>query len=131
MDNAYAVCGYVYLQEDPTYFVNLNRSAYLENITINISITLDNKTTTAQVKTSSDGFYFYHLGKDKLGASVAITVATPSKDYSYAQSDANSSSNYKFINKNLITSSNGISTTFSSTANQNFFLYFCSTAFVK
>lgn len=131
MDNAYAVCGYAYLQEDPTYFVNLNRSAYLENITINISITLDNKTTTAQVKTSSDGFYFYNLGKEKLGASVAITVATPSKDYSYAQSDANSSSNYKFINKNLITSSNGISTTFSSTANQNFFLYFCSTAFVK
>ena len=131
MDNAYAVCGYAYLQEDSSYFINLNRSARLEGITVNVAMTLDDKTTTVQVKTDSDGFYFYNLGKEMLGASVVITCATPSKDYSYAESDANSSSNYKFISKNMITSSNGISTTFSSTANQNFFLYFCSTAFNK
>lgn len=131
MDDTYAVCGYIYLQGDDSYFINLNRGSGIENAVVTISMTLNDTTTTAQVRTDKDGFYFYHLGKEKLGASVTISATTPSKDYGYFSTDATSSSNYRYINKNMITTSSGINTTLSSTANQNFFLYFCSCAFVK
>ena len=131
MKDAYAVCGYVYLQEDNTYFVNLNRSARIENAIINLTITLEDKSTIVDVTTDKDGFYYYNLGEELLGASVAIVAVTPSKNYDYTTSDATSSSNYKYVNKNMITSASGISTTLSSTKDQNFFLYFASAGFTK
>ena len=131
LDNAYAVCGYVYLKGDDSYFVNLNRDARLEGIEVNISMTLDDKTTEAQVKTDKDGFYYYNLGPNMIGANVAITVNTPSRNYTYTQTDGTSSSNFKYINKSIISSANGISTTLSSTTTQNFFLYFCSCGLTK
>ncbi|MBQ8178755.1 MAG: hypothetical protein IJ033_06170 [Clostridia bacterium] len=131
LDNAYAVCGYVYLKGDDTYFINLNRNQYLQDVVINITATVDDKVATYQVKTSSDGFYFYNLGRSMLGASVTISATTPSKDYSYTTTDASSSSNYKHLSKNMISTAGGVNTTLSSTATQNFFLYFCSCALTK
>lgn len=131
MKDAYAVCGYVYIQEDDTYFVNLNRSARVANATVSITITLEDKSTMVNVTADKDGFYYYNLGEEMLGASVSIIAVTPSKNYDYTTSDATSSSNYKFINKNTITSASGISTTLSSTKDQNFFLYFANAGFTK
>jgi len=131
MKDAYAVCGYVYLQEDSSYFINLNRSARIENATITITVTLDDKSSVVNVTTDKDGFYYYNLGEEKLGASVSIVAVTPSKNYDYTTSDATSSSNYKYVNKNTITSASGISTTLSSTKDQNFFLYFANAGFTK
>ncbi len=131
LDNAYAVCGYVYLKGDGTNYISLNRSQYLGDVSVNISATLNDKTTAFNVRTSSDGFYFCNIGKNLIGASVVISVTTPSKDYLYTTTDASSSSNYKYINKSLISSASGTSATMSSTASQNFFLYFCSCALTK
>ena len=78
-----------------------------------------------------DGFYYYNLGPNMIGANVAITVNTPSRNYTYTQTDGTSSSNFKYINKSIISSANGISTTLSSTTTQNFFLYFCSCGLTK
>ena len=129
MQEEYAVCGYVYTQEDSTNFINLNRSARLEGAIVTITITLNEKSEVAVVNADKDGFYFYNLGEEKLGANVVISATTPSKYYSYTSSDASSSSNYKFLNKNTITTAGGVSTTLSSTANQNFFLYFANCGF--
>ncbi|MBO5776263.1 MAG: hypothetical protein J6R35_02705 [Clostridia bacterium] len=130
IDDTYSVCGYVYKAEANSYFVNLNRDAYLSGVKVIITVTdEDENVTTHSVTTSADGFYYYNVGKDNLGAAVNIVAVTPSKDYSYTASDATSTSNYKFYNKNTILSASGLNTTLSSTQDQNFYLYFANCGF--
>lgn len=131
MQDEYGVCGYVYLKEDDSYFVNLNRSSRVENAIVTITVTFEEKSEVVVVNADKDGFYFYNVGEAKLGASVLVSATTPSSKYSYTPSDANSSSNYKFINKNTITTASGLTTTLSSSANQLFFLYFANCGFTK
>ena len=131
MQEEYAVCGYVYTKEDQSYFVSLNRTAQLEGVKVTITITLNEKSDVVVVETDKDGFYFYNLGEEKLGASVVISATTPSKYYSYTESDASSSSNYKHMSKNTITTAGGLSTTLSNAKDQNFFLYFANCGLVR
>ena len=131
MQEEYAVCGYVYTKEDQSYFVSLNRTAQLEGVKVTITITLNEKSDVVVVETDKDGFYFYNLGEEKLGASVVISATTPSKYYSYTESDASSSSNYKHMSKNTITTAGGLSTTLNNAKDQNFFLYFANCGLVR
>ncbi len=136
MEDGYAVCGYLYLQEDDTHFINYNRTARLENAKVTINVTLNqegenSKSELIVVEADKDGFYYCSLGESRVGANVAISAVTPSKNYTYSTSDATSSSNYKHLNKNMITTAGGISTTLSDTANQAFFLYFASCGFIE
>lgn len=130
IEETYSVCGYVYKVEDDSNFVNLNRNAQLGGVKIIITVTDDeDKATTHTVTTEADGFYSFNVGHENLGASVNILAVTPSKDYSYTSSDATSTSNYKFFNKNTITTSSGLNATLTSTKNQNFYIYFANCGF--
>ena len=130
IEETYSVCGFVYKVEDDSNFVNLNRNAQLGGVKIIITVTDDeDKSTTHTVTTEADGFYYFNVGHENLGASVNILAVTPSKDYSYTASDATSTSNYKFFNKNTITTSSGLNATLTSTKNQNFYIYFANCGF--
>ena len=131
MQEEYAICGYIYTQEDDSYFINLNRTARLPGAIVTITVTKDEKSDVKVVHADNDGFFFYNLGEEYLGAEVVISATTPSKYYSYSVSNATASSNYKYYNQNTITTATGLSTSLSSTANQNFFLYFANCGFIK
>lgn len=136
IDDYYAVCGYVYEDVDKSYFVNLNRSG-IANATIFMTITVQDektdvsKTKEISIKSDKDGFFFYNLGPDNLGASIVMKVTPPQHYYRYTSTDANATSNYLYHSKNTITTAGGLSTTLSSTKNQNFFLYFANCGLTK
>ncbi len=127
----YAICGYVYEQKDNSEYVNLNRSSALEGVTVDVSVSLNGKTTHFSQKTGTDGFYMIDLGAKYAGASVTVTVATPSKDYSYAESSATTSNNFRFVSRNLINKAEGITVTLDSTKELNYLVYFANVAFTK
>ncbi len=127
----YAICGYAYIQNDNADFINLNRGTVLKGVNVDIQCTLDGKTVHHTVQTGTDGFYFIDLGEKWAGASVTITVATPSKEYSYVETSGTSSSNYRNHSKNIISKAEGITTTLESSKDLNYNIYFASIAFTK
>lgn len=125
LDEMYAIAGYVTLAgSDPSY-VNLNRSARMSGVTVQIEASkVGENTEYYTVVTDKTGYYFLNLGSDKLGYSVQIKVIVPSRAYGYAQSGVTSSENYLIYEKNKISSASGANLTMTSTENQNFFIYF-------
>lgn len=125
LDEMYAIAGYVTLAGNDPSYVNLNRSARMSGVTVQIEASKTGENTEYYtVVTDKTGYYFLNLGEDKLGYSVQIKVIVPSREYEYATSGVTSSENYLIYEKNKISSASGANLTMTSTENQNFFIYF-------
>lgn len=125
LDEMYAIAGYVTVAGSDPAFVNLNRSARVGGVTVQVEASKTGETTEYYtVTTDATGYYFLNLGESKLGYSVQIKVIIPSREYEYATSGVTSSENYLIYEKNKISSASGANLTMTSTANQNFFIYF-------